>query len=265
MITISGAKTDIASLASPYSGSSAEYNVLQKMNASLNNYSYDYIEQFKFELATRAAIQNSALALKDSGMEFAVFENSRCNTGLWNRTDNGGFRLKSKVLPSKAIQDIFENGDAYATECATAISIIYYKALLAVYGEESFNKIFPSIYLMDWDIQEPLLVKSATIFKPDDVFISDRGYFINPEYDPELPQWQGENVIIMADNMFFGHGIGYADADYMIDHLNSRRKAGATVPAYLLDKIGRPDFKKLANALYKPKPAPLVWRFPPRS
>jgi protein-glutamine gamma-glutamyltransferase len=211
----------------------------------------DYIE---FERKLRQSICDAALALHNSGMRFAVFTNTECNTEYWNRTNNGGFSLKTggTVTPANAIRDIFKNGRRYATECATAMMIVYYKAILDVYGDDLFNRIFNSIYLMDWDIRDPLLIKVGRMEKvgASGLIPGDRGYFANPDHDPALPQWQGENVIVLDNNMYYGHGIGFANANTIINSLNSRRRSGNARSAYLMDSAGRPDFKKLADAMY---------------
>ena len=69
---------------------------------------------------------NAAHALNKSGMGFDVFHKSKCNEDYWFRTDNGGFRLKSGIKGSDAINDIYQNGRKYKTECATAMVIVIY-------------------------------------------------------------------------------------------------------------------------------------------
>jgi protein-glutamine gamma-glutamyltransferase len=212
-----------------------------------------------FEQNLRREICDAAYQLNESGMEFAVFSDTRCNTDYWSRTSNGGFLLKTSVNPAESIRDIFGNGHAYATECATAMGIVYYKAVLEVYGEKLFNKTFASIYLMDWDIRDPLLSKTGRISPVPKLLIGDRGYFANPDHDPELPQWQGENVIVLEDDMYYGHGIGLHNADYIINALNSRRKSGDSRSAYLMNQAGRPDFLKLESVMRKSGTI-TVWR-----
>ncbi|MCL2634138.1 MAG: protein-glutamine gamma-glutamyltransferase [Oscillospiraceae bacterium] len=219
----------------------------------------------EFEKRLRTETVKAATDLKNSGMGFAIFENTRCNPDYWFRTDNGGWRLKSTAKPSEAITDIFTNGGAYATECATAMSIVYFKALLEVYGAEAFDNTFKGIYLMDWDIREPLLRSIATPVKVSEILPGDRAYFKNPDVDPKTPQWQGENVIVMGDGMYYGHGIGLADADYLIKSLNARRKPDSTRSAYMMSEVSRPDFKRLADALHNPNPAIIAWRHFPTS
>lgn len=266
MLFISGVSLDDSTIINEYSENSIERQLLNKMAASEEKYQYDNINQLKFELNLRKEIVNSAADLNKSGLSFATFKNSKCNPEYWQRTPNGGFLLKNGVKSSEAIRDIFENGDKYATECATAMMIIYFKAMLNVFGNESFDKLIPKIYLMDWDITESLFKEVGSMYKTADILPGDRGYFNNPDFDPSTPEWQGENVIILPDSMYYGHGIGIASADEIIRALNSRRKEHATKPAYFLDSAGRPDFKKLSDVYYNPshRTAPLVWKpFPP--
>ncbi|MCL1903973.1 MAG: protein-glutamine gamma-glutamyltransferase [Oscillospiraceae bacterium] len=219
----------------------------------------------EFEAKLRREICGAAEALNESDMAFAVFAATKCNAKYWNKTGNGGWRLKTEVAPSAAIKDIFDNGWQYATECATAMEIVYYKALLEVYGDELFDNTFHSIYLMDWDIREPLLSKAGSMSEGA-LIAGDRGYFANPDHDPTLPQWQGENVIVLSvadGGRYYGHGIGISSGDNIINALNSRRKAGNPRSAYLMKSVGRPDFKKLADVMYSEK-AITVWKeFPP--
>ncbi|MCL1789454.1 MAG: protein-glutamine gamma-glutamyltransferase [Oscillospiraceae bacterium] len=220
----------------------------------------------EFEEKLRRAICDAAYALNESGMAFAVFTNTKCNEKYWNRTNNGGWRLKPGGVPASAVSDIFDNGWQYATECATAMEIVYYKALLEVYGDELFNRTFHSIYLMDWDIREPLLSKAGNMFDVPGLIAGDRGYFANPDHDPALPQWQGENVIVLSaesGGTYYGHGIGISNGKDIIDSLNSRRKSDNPRSAYLMTRAGRPDFKKLADVMYSEKTVAVWKEFPP--
>jgi protein-glutamine gamma-glutamyltransferase len=215
----------------------------------------------EWEQNLRREICAAALALHDSDTAFAVFANSRCNEQYWTRTSNGGWRLRGR--PSDAIGDIFANGRLYATECATAMVIVYYKALLEVCGEDLFNRTFRDIYLMDWDIRDPLLVAVGRMTPATELIPGDRAYFANPDHSPDLPQWQGENVIVLGNDSYYGHGIGVTSADSIISSLNSRRKSQDSRPAYLMNSAGRPDFALLSR-LTRQADSVTVWReFPP--
>lgn len=247
MILIANRPFSGASLMSSYSADSVERQVLNAMRDSTAQYSYDSTQQLTFELQLRHEIVNAADLLNRSGLNFAVFQRSRCNEVYWDRTSNGGFQLKNDANPAQAIRDIYENGRKYATECATAMMIVYYKALLEVFGESQFNKLFKDIYLMNWHVTDPLLRAVGTPKPAVDKLLGDRGYFANPDVDPQTPQWQGENVIIMPGGLYYGHGVGLLTADQIIRDLNGNRVADASRSAYFTDSVGRPDFKLLAG------------------
>jgi len=265
MITVSGRSFDASALAEEYPRGSVERQVLETMSQSAENYRFDTAEQLKFELLLRRSTVNAALELNRSRFAFATFHQSKCNPEYWERTPNGGFRLKSGANPSAAIRDIFVNGGQYASECATAMVIVYYRALLQAYGETLFDTLFPDIYLMNWHGVDPRLRSIGMPRSVKDALPGDRQYFDNPDVDPKTPEWQGENVIVLQGGRYYGHGVGIRTAEQMIRALNFNRKPGATRQAYLRDTAGRPDFKMLASLpeRYAARTAHLVWSFPP--
>ena len=247
MIIVKGTKLDPAELKNAYADKSVQMQLLSKMSESMSSYQYDNLGRLEFELTLRNEIVNASYALNKSRLNFAGFHDTRCNDEYWQRTANGGFSLKAGANPAKAINDIYESGEKYATECATAMMIVYYKALVEVFGEARFNKIFSKIYLMNWEVREPLLKGVGSPKKASDILLGDRGYFANPDVNPQTPQWQGENVIVLPNYLYYGHGIGLTSADKIIKALNSNRKRGAANSAYFMDAVGRPDFKALSK------------------
>lgn len=263
MIVLAGSPFQISDLIWEYPENSVERQLLEQMSQSPETYWYDTPDQLKFELSLRREIVDASKALNNSGLRFAVFHQSQCNPAYWDRTRNGGFHLKSGVKPSDAIRDIFTNGQAYATECATAMVIVYYGALLKVLPEETFNELFPSIYLMNWHKLDPLLQAVGRPKKVTDILLGDRGYFKNPQVDPQTPELQGENVIVLPDGLYYGHGVGITNAKQIIYILNANREKGATQPAYFMaDSAARPNFKRLLAASQIPmaRPAVLYWQ-----
>lgn len=245
MIQIDGRPLEAEELMPRFSHKAPEREILKILLGSQETYHYDSLEQLLFELTLRGEIIHAANALYKSGMGFEVFRNSRCNEEFWERRRDGGFALRKEVKPADAIRDIFKNGRKYGTECATAMMILYYKALLEVFGDEAFNRLFPQIYLMNWHKVDPLLREVGLPHRAKDYLPGDRRYFANPDVNPETPQWQGENVIDLGGGIFYGHGVGRNTADYFINALNGNRKEDAGREAYLMDKAARPDFSRL--------------------
>jgi protein-glutamine gamma-glutamyltransferase len=246
MIRIAGSLFNPENIISQYPLNSIERNIINILSSSSEVYSYDSINQLSFEIDLRTHIVNAAIGLYRSGFKFRVFRKSFCNEEYWIRTNEGGFMLKEGVKPSEAIQDIFINGSKYGNECATAIVIIFFKAVLDIYPEELFSRMFSNIHLMNWRYLDNdlgiRLYDNVADFLPGDCL-----YFKNPDVDPKTPEWQGENAIDLGNGMYYGHGIGIKSAEQIIYTLNNYRIEGATESAYLLDSATRPNFKYLAN------------------
>jgi hypothetical protein len=247
MIIISGITMKPEDIAADSAAGTMERKIISQLAESAEEYNYDSIGQLKFEIGMRKEIIDSSYELYNSDMDFAVFRKSKCNPEFWDRADDGGFVLRQGVKPSEAIRDIFTNSSEYATECATAMMILYYKALLDIYPEALFDKTFPEIELMNWHHINKLLREVGLMKKQKDSILGDRRYFVNPDVDPLTPQWQGENVIVLDEDKYYGHGIGISDEKTMIQALNKHRSEGANESAYLSDTAGRPNFKKLAD------------------
>ncbi|MGO4548404.1 protein-glutamine gamma-glutamyltransferase [Paenibacillus sp. 2TAB23] len=220
-----------------------ERKILQDKRQSQVVYHYPSVDALEFELKTRTHIVEAAKALYASGVSFATFAGSKCNEQYWTRTENGGFQLKGGVLPSVGINDIFENGHLYGFECAGAIIIILYKAVLDTVGDAVFNAYFKNLFLRDWQYDRDLSL--ITAYNKNEAYPGDVLYFKNPEHDPETPEWQGENVVMLDENLYFGHGIGIETGQDIIQALNRMRKENSTISAYLQDLVVYPDFEYL--------------------
>ncbi|MGM9986666.1 MAG: protein-glutamine gamma-glutamyltransferase [Bacillaceae bacterium] len=225
-------------------------NILQNLEYAPEIFRYDSIEELAFDVALRDAIVRASYALLNSGMTFEVFTKSTCNPSYWIRTNNGGFQQRRDVSSSKAIKDIFKNGSLYATECATAMIIILYGALLQLYDDETFDKLFPSIYLYTWNYNDNLALQTNT---QGSHIIGDIIYFKNPQVTPYEPEWQGENVVVLGPNAFYGHGLGIKTAEEIIFYLNLKRIPFAFISAYLTDLTTRLDSKKMQKYANKSK------------
>ncbi len=227
-----------------WSSGSIERMIFQRIIEDTIIYSYQSIGELSFELKLRKNILLSARAMNQSNVRFESFSKSFCNPQYWHLMKSGGFLLLNGEKPSDAIKDIYTNSLQYAFECATAILIIYYHAILNVLGESLFNQFFQNIYLYGWHADPDLGINATytTHLLPGDVV-----YFNNPDFDPKTPYWRGENAVVLGDGTYFGHGLGILTADQMILALNQVRKTGSNQSAYLTNKIGRPSFTYLAK------------------
>lgn len=245
MIKIAAMPLDIETIINQYPPNSIAFLILNTLEKSNTVYEYPSLDALNFELDLRSEIVKAAKDLHNSRMDFAVFRKTLCNDAYWNRAQDGGFVLKNSVKPSDAINDIFTNGQLYATECATAMVMIYYKAILMTMGEERFNRLFTEITLMNWHYLDPRIDVIGDMQRVTDYLPGDRRYFSNPDVDPKTPEWQGENTIDLSGNLYYGHGIGIHNAAEIIKALNGNRKTGATKSAYLMEAVGRPNFNSL--------------------
>ncbi|CAM4378361.1 protein-glutamine gamma-glutamyltransferase [Paenibacillus alkaliterrae] len=220
-----------------------ERKILRDKQRSPVVYRFPSADALEFELKMRLHIVEAAKAMYASGVSFATFATSRCNEQYWIRTENGGFQLRPGVPPSVGINDIYVNGEMYAFECAVAIIIMLYKAVLDTVGTAVFNRYFQNLFLRDWQYDRDL--RLITTHNKYEVYPGDVLYFKNPDHDRETPEWQGENVIVLDDNLYFGHGIGIGSGQDMIAALNRMRRPGSRVSAYLENLVVFPDFEAL--------------------
>lgn len=218
--------------------------ILRSMAGSQEQFAYPTRQELRFELQMRSRTIESARSLQDSGAAFATFYYSACNEKFWTLTGDGGFELNPGVMPADAVDDIFRNGEAYAFECATAMMIIFYKALIGTIERERFNRTFQHLFLWDWQNHPFFPLRNA--YHVGTGIPGDVRYFKNPQVNPQTPQWQGENVVDLSGGLYYGHGVGILPAEQMITELNKFRRIGATVSAFLMNQATRPDYLSLA-------------------
>ncbi|MDR0917024.1 MAG: protein-glutamine gamma-glutamyltransferase [Oscillospiraceae bacterium] len=245
MITINGNAAPVNEIAARYTSGGIESSCVRALAQSGARYDYPSVNVLDFELAMRREIVNSAARLLRSGLRFEVFRDSYCNMRYWVRTMDGGFDLRPGAQPSAAVRDIYQNGTAYGTECATAMQIVYFGALIAVVGDAAFDRAFSGISLMNWHKLTRALAETGSMRQFPDYLAGDRRYFANPDVNLLTPEWQGENVIDMGDGSYYGHGVGRLSGGEIIANLNQNRRPASQRGAYLMQSAGRPDFVKL--------------------
>ncbi|MCZ8522302.1 MULTISPECIES: protein-glutamine gamma-glutamyltransferase [Paenibacillus] len=223
-----------------------EREIYEQKQRSPVVFEYPSLAALQFELRLRSAIVEAAVGLQESDAEFESFKESRCNEAYWTRTAGGGFRQRPEVRTSEAIRDIYKNGKAYAFECATAVIIVLYKAVLETIGEAGFDRLFRHLFLMSW--HHDSLLHLITVYGKGEVYPGDTQYVKNPEVNPKVIEWQGENVIKLRGDAYFGHGVGIGRIDLFVNKLNRHRLPGSKVSAYLLDEATYPNFFALLEA-----------------
>ncbi|MGG1552209.1 protein-glutamine gamma-glutamyltransferase [Paenibacillus ferrarius] len=217
-----------------------------KHNSPLR-YHYDSAATLLFELTLRSNIVEAARALSQSGAYFADFEHSFCNPVYWDRTREGKFRLRSGASPHDAIQDIFANGTAYAFECSMAVIVVLHKGILDTIEKHHYDALFADLFLFDEHAKRDLqLIDRLPI---QEAVAGDILYVQNPDYDPAIPWAKGENVVMLDDDRFFGHGygLGVASAEDVMTILNKQRLPESTVSASFTDRFVHPDFAYFAQ------------------
>ena len=213
MILINGSPLDVSLIAGEYPENSVQRRVLEQMSISPEKYRYGDTDQLRFELDMRNEIVNAARALSRSGLRFAVFRRSAVNPDYWDRTDNGGFRLKRGVKASEAIRiSIKRTKICHRVRDRDGDRLL--RAILRMLPEETFNSFFRSVYLMNWHRLD-FAARGGHAGRAADIMPGDRGYFRNPDVDPETPELQGKTS--SSCSVFYGHGIGIATSAALSD------------------------------------------------
>lgn len=244
LIIITGDQSRVEDWSSGFESKSVEYEIIQNLQNSPTKFKYKSKEELLFEINLRKSITKAAIDLNNSKFKFEVFKNTRCNPKYWKRTSGGGFLQRRSVKSSDAIKNIYDESHLYGTECATAIVIVYLKAMVDILPEKLFLKLFEDIYLYSWmHLDEDLGIRDYT--NPEVYLPGDCRYFNNPSFNRQTPEWRGENVIYVGNQRYYGHGIGIRNANEIIRMLNSKRMFRSRESSYLMNSAKRPNFSYL--------------------
>ncbi|GGH80794.1 protein-glutamine gamma-glutamyltransferase [Pullulanibacillus pueri] len=211
--------------------------IISSMVENPDPFLFAYQDLFKFAVILRSNIVDAAKALSTSHASFETFYRTRGNPSYWTISNEGGLQLRPSVRPSEAIMDISNAGQHYGFECATAMEIVLLTGILKTIGPDGFDQLYANLYLWDWnDVPHlPLTIEPVTQHGvPGDV-----RYFKNPDVSPQHMAFQGENVIVLPNEQYYGHGIGIGGKAFMISHLNQARRPGAERSAYLMPRATR--------------------------
>ncbi|MCM2589420.1 protein-glutamine gamma-glutamyltransferase [Rossellomorea marisflavi] len=207
--------------------------IYEALNNSPMDYDFPSKDQLKFEITMRTHILQNARKIDEGDSEFSAFADSRFNPAFWIKTPYG-YELRRGRLPSDAIRDVFTNSALYSFECVTTIVLIYYKSILDSIEPSIFNDLYSHLFIWGSNYNENLWMET---YRGVDRIPGDVYYFYNPDYAD--PIWMGENSVYMADDLYFGHGIGMVSHKKMIEALDTLRIEGAKKSAYLLNQVTR--------------------------
>ncbi len=198
------------------------------------------------EIAFRARVVQAAKDLAASGASFsASAADDKVNLNLWTMGFGGRMQVRKFLAdgtigkPSAALRDIFTRGTAYGFECATAMMVIYHKAMLDHVGEDAFDAMFTEprhLAFFRWSIEDDDFVDvKKLVHKPMPLQPGTHYYYKNPDAAPENSAFGGENVLYLGEGQFYAHGIVGVGGTYVVtekdivDTLSALRRPGSTV------------------------------------
>jgi len=190
------------------------------------------------ELKIAKAMVDASNAMGEAGHDFELIKNHRANPKFFTVGSGGTFELKPGQKPADAVRDIFENPGEYGFECATAMVIVYYKAMLDLIGDNDFNRVAQDLKIGPWQYEGDLRASKSVeshgrVPMPDDASAPRPGeyrYFRNWDVSDEgrAGGWQGENVIYLGGGNYYGHPFGVASGETIVSYLNTQRTEGST-------------------------------------
>ena len=204
------------------------------------------------DLAFRAAVVKASKDLAESGASFAgTSKQDKVNLELWTQGYGGKMQVRKWLnegeigKPSVALRDIFKNGDQYGFECATAMMVIYHKAILDHIGDEAFDRLFTEprhLKFFRWSIEDDDFIDVKRLAHvPSKLKPGSHYYYKNPGADPKNSAWGGENVIYLGDGQFYAHGIRGASGNFVVteqeilDTLRGLRSPDSTQEPHRID------------------------------
>ncbi|MHC4831374.1 MAG: peptidoglycan-binding protein [Planctomycetota bacterium] len=213
-----------------------------------------------------AAMIDGAYAMDKAEHRFGDLE---FNEGAFQLEDpddweNGmGVMIPADGVPaSVALMDILNNPDFYQFECATALTIVRYKAIHDLIGAKDFDRICSDMRIGPWESDDHAkdswlidgagakgVENEATAEQIDMVKPGDYAYFSNWDVSKAGFEggWQGENVVSLGDGLYYGHPFGVIAGSDIVSHLNENRKEGSTRSASLMDVRARIGASILSN------------------
>ena len=182
------------------------------------------------------------------GLGFANdLRKTEANPQFWQVDQSGRMHVRPGVSPADAVDDIFNNPQAYVLDCAAASHVVGLRAIKNTIGAEDFNRTHQGLNIYGWDAQRLNSdgdMQSLSKISGDQnqramggIRAGDVGYFKNP--DNISTEWQGENVISLGGDQYWGHPGGTKSSQGWVDWMNENaRTPYATREAFLSSLTG---------------------------
>ena len=178
-------------------------------------------------------------ATKVCGDDFPCFINQRLNPAYWTLVDAsmGVYSLNERKNASEAVKDILTHPDKYKIECATAIKLVLHQALLETIGAERYDRAAAGLRIGSGPYEgvlKTVMVRESASGRPADKFpgiaagdfvgtlqTGDGVYMVNlrPKPGSQAGGWGGENALSLGEGRFYGHPIGEAAGQAIVDKL----------------------------------------------
>ena len=222
----------------------------------------------KEDIVFRQRVVEAAHALAAGGAQFsASHDGDKVNSKLWTMGYGGKIQVRKFLpndeigKPSVALRDMFENGSAYGFECATAMMVIYHKAILDHIGDEKFDELFSSPRMLSffrWSLEDEDYTKVKKLVEDDKIIKQApkpgaHYYFLNPDASEANSAFGGENVLYLGDGTYYAHGIVGDSGSYIVTEdeiiatLSALRKPGSTTKPHRIGLELEMDALKVAH------------------
>ena len=137
-------------------------------------------------------------------------------------------------------------------ECHHAVLVVVAKGVMDTVGKSVFNDLFTLRSFKKPDGQYLMQVKASDI---KSMQLGDWGYIKNdPRYDSRLGSLQGENIIKLGDDQFWGHGIPVPSTEEEVKEILTRGSymQGIKEPIIVFDQTTTyfPHVAKIGQAVF---------------
>ncbi|MBK6689695.1 MAG: hypothetical protein IPG45_34840 [Deltaproteobacteria bacterium] len=224
------------------------------------------VQQISQAMADRvrvgAAVVSACLEMHQAQHEFAIAPRQKFSSEFWRRDGQlsryATFHLKPGAKASSAMNDVFVNPDAYRFECATALVLVYYRAIQKLIGDSDFDRLMGDLKIGPWeyeaDLQRFLMASGrgdqpATEARAQELKFGEYTYTKN--WAVSWWGWakgcQGQNQIRLDEDLYYAHSYALVGQGDIVARENGARVLGAKTSASMTDRQQRLNPQLLAE------------------